>query len=103
MLHASPAGEARLLGLKSLAALGAEKIASEALASGRASGTSHVGPLVISKIGADASAVLLASFEQAVQPSVDIPTEPAAPIAPTPESFSPPAAPLPPAASGLHG
>ncbi len=94
LMHATPDGEARLLGLKSLAALGADKLAGEALVSGRASGTSHLGPILIERIGADASTVLLASFPQAAQAAAP---EPIAAANPAPvEVQSAPAA----AASG---
>ena len=45
LMDATPDAEARLLGLKSLAALGADTLAGEALVAGRASGTSHLGPI----------------------------------------------------------
>jgi PAS domain S-box-containing protein len=65
LMHATTAGQARLLGLKSIAALGAETLAGEALASGRAAGASHLGPVSVERIGADASTVLLVTFSQA--------------------------------------
>ena len=67
LMDATPDAEARLLGLKSLAALGADTLAGEALVAGRASGTSHLGPITLERIGSDASIVLLASFPQAAQ------------------------------------
>ena len=106
LVHATPAGEARLLGLKSIAALGADELAGQALVSGRVEGTSHLGPVAIERIGADASAVLLAAFPQpvaetksAAEPvSAASPQEtPAEPNVP-PAIQRPPAAPLPPIA-----
>ena len=73
LMHATPDGQARLLGLNSLAAIGADKLAGEALVSGRASGTSHLGPIVIERIGAHASAVLLVSFQSSAQAAVPEP------------------------------
>ena len=67
LMDATPDAEARLLGLKSLAALGADTLAGEALVAGRASGTSHLGPITLERIGSDDSIVLLASFPQAAQ------------------------------------
>ena len=100
LMHATPAGEARLLGLKSLAALGIDQLAGEALVSGRATGPSHVGPVVVERIGSDASTVLLASFEQAAQrsSSLETPVEQIDPVAPAPETPSPSAAPVSPIA-----
>jgi PAS domain S-box-containing protein len=97
LMHATPAGEARLLGLKSLAALGIDQLAGEALAAGRATGLSHVGPVVVERIGSDASTVLLAGFEQAVQRSSSLETPQIEPVTPAPEARSPTAAPVPPA------
>ena len=83
LMHATPDGQARLLGLNSLAAIGADKLAGEALVSGRASGTSHLGPIAIERIGSHASAVLLVSFQlparAAVPESVAAPKQTPAP------------------------
>ena len=88
LMDATPAAEARLLGLKSLAALGADTLAGEALVAGRASGTSHLGPITLERIGADASIVLLASFPQAAQALAPEPVADATP-APAKEQSAP--------------
>ena len=79
LMHATPAGEARLLGLKSLAALGADPLAGEALVAGRAAGASHLGPIALERIGSDASTVLLATFPQAAAEHQAAAPAPAAP------------------------
>jgi PAS domain S-box-containing protein len=113
LLQATAAGQARLLGLRSIAALGAETLAGEALVSGRGTGGSHLGPVSIERIGSLASTVLLATFSQAtpqtkpmahdVAPVVQDPPR-AATTTPTPAEPKPPvpiqpaaAAPMPPA------
>ena len=96
LIHATAAGEAQLLGLKSIAALGAGELAEQALLEGRAAGASHLGAISLERIGSEASVVLLAAFAQAVAPAEPVaseaaPTQPvghaAAPIAepPSPE------------------
>jgi PAS domain S-box-containing protein len=60
LMHATPQGEARLLGFRSVAAFGTDKLAAEALAAGRAAGASHLGEISIERIGSHASVVLLA-------------------------------------------
>ncbi len=62
LIHATAEGQAKLLGLKSIASIGAGDLAEQALAKGRAAGTSHLGAIRVERIGADASAVLLAAF-----------------------------------------
>ena len=64
-MHATSAGLERSQGLKTLVALGATKLASEALAAGRAQGTSHVGPVAVERVGSAADAVIMVTFEQA--------------------------------------
>ena len=65
LMRATAAGQARLVDLKSTAALGVEQLAKDALASGRAAGASHIGPLSIERIGAEASIVLLVTLAAA--------------------------------------
>jgi len=104
-ISATAAGDARLLGLKSFGALGIDKLAGEAHVKGHASGTSHLGAIVLERIGSDATAVLLASFPQTERPAIPAPVP--APIpAPSPVKGSvaddsqrlPPATPMPPVA-----
>ena len=84
LLHVTQAGEAPLHGLKSLAALGAEKLAGEALAAGRVRGGSHVGEVSVERIGTEAATVLAITFARAA-----VETKPAAPVAPPVEAATP--------------
>lgn len=64
LMQATAAGAAKLLGLKTIAALGAEKLVGEAVTSGHAAGSSHVGPISIERLGSEASTVLLVIFAE---------------------------------------
>jgi len=59
LIHATPDGRARLGGATTLAGLGAEPMAKNAIATGHAAGELQLGPLTIERLGADASTVLL--------------------------------------------
>ena len=88
LIHATAAGEARLHGLMSIAALGAGTLADQALASGKGSGASHLGAISIERIGADASAVLLVMFPQTAEEARQVPT-PAQPASAEPVTAQP--------------
>jgi signal transduction histidine kinase len=62
LLHATPAGRARLAGASDLAAVGAQAIAAQASAAGAATGATSLGAVTITRIGADTAAVLLMTF-----------------------------------------
>ena len=89
LMQATPAGEAALLGLKSIGALGADKLAGEALVTCRASGASHLGPITVDRIGADASIVLLVSFPQPAQAAAPEPAREETPAVATAHSAAP--------------
>jgi PAS domain S-box-containing protein len=80
LLHATRAALTRLGGAATLDSLGARAIAGDALAAGRAAGETPAGAISLARLGADASAMLLASF---APPAVAArqPVEPAAPPA----------------------
>src|SRR5712672_828072 len=65
LLHATPEGRARLGGATTLAGLGAEHLAQDAIATGRAAGELQLGPLTVGRLGADAATVLVATFGMA--------------------------------------
>jgi PAS domain S-box-containing protein len=108
LIHATSAGEARLNGLKSIAALGASALVDRALAQGQAAGASHLGAIQVERIGTEVSTVLLVMLAEAVQPAaqdavdtpaadttaIDTPAEPmpAAPAEPPAAEPSSPAA-----------
>ena len=97
LIHPTAAGETKLLGLKSIAALGVGDLAEQAFVKGRATGTSHLGAVRIERIGIDASTVLLAAFAQAAaheQPAVMEPA-PATPPQQIAVATPPPAEPPP--------
>jgi PAS domain S-box-containing protein len=81
LIHTTPEGDAKLGGATTLAGLGAERMAQDAIATGRATGDLHLGPLTIERLGADATTVLAATFGVA-QPA------PAAEPAPIPTAAS---------------
>src|SRR5882757_2607020 len=79
LLHATPEGRARLGGATTLAGLGAEHLAQDAIATGRAAGELHLGPLTVERLGADAATVLVATFgmaQVALEPPESRPAEP---------------------------
>jgi len=86
LIHATPEGRARLGGATTLAGLGAEHLAQDAIATGRAAGELPLGPLTVERLGADAATVLVATFGMA-QVALEPPeSRPAAPeLAPLPE------------------
>src|SRR5712672_2517131 len=106
LLHATPEGRARLGGATTLAGLGAEHLAQDAIATGRAAGELHLGPLTVERLGADAATVLVATFgmaQVALEPPESRPAEPelapltevavaTAPASATPDQASPIAA-----------
>ncbi len=65
-LFATPAADQRLAGAAGLGAIDATVLATAALATGGARGTSHVGPVVLQRIGRGTSTVLLARFSDPV-------------------------------------
>ena len=98
LMHATAVGQARLHGLKSIAALGAGTLIDQALASGKADGASHLGAIAVQRIGTDASAVLLVALPQAADdakpvpaPAESVKAEPVA-VAPAPPPPQPHAA-----------
>ncbi|HEX4554660.1 MAG TPA: PAS domain-containing sensor histidine kinase [Xanthobacteraceae bacterium] len=94
LIHATPEGHAKLGGAATLAALGAERMAQDALATGRATGDLDLGPLTIERLGADATSVLAATFGVAQPAPADepVPIPPSASAdAPAPDQAPPPA------------
>jgi signal transduction histidine kinase len=63
LLYATPTARARLADASTPSALGIAGLAAQALAAGSASGTTPYGPVVVERLGRDASAVLVAQFE----------------------------------------
>jgi signal transduction histidine kinase len=80
-LFATPAAEQRLAGAAGLGAIDGTALATAALATGGALGTSSVGPVVLQRIGRGTSTVLLARFSDPVAAEIDwiepAPLEPA--------------------------
>jgi PAS domain S-box-containing protein len=101
LLHATPAALTRLGEATTLDALGASALGGDALAAGHAAGVTAAGPIWLSRLGAGASAVLLASLAArpagAVTPDPAKPPKPPAPepqqqaVAPAHPAPSPPA------------
>jgi PAS domain S-box-containing protein len=90
LIHATPEGHGKLGGAATLAGLGAERMAQDALATGRATGDLHLGPLTIERLGADATAVLAATFGVALPAPVPEPVPiPASASADAPASAAP--------------
>jgi signal transduction histidine kinase len=77
-LFATAAAERRLAGAAGLDAIDAAALATAALATGSAEGTSGVGPLVLQRIGRGASTVLLARFPDS-ESAEPLPAEPPLP------------------------
>jgi PAS domain S-box-containing protein len=100
-MSATASGETRLLGLTSFGALGIDKLAGEAHVKGHASGQSHLGPMVLERIGSDAAAVLLASFPQSEPATTPAPAPIPSPKEDTADDGQrlPPATPMPPVAA----
>ena len=106
LLYATAQGHDRLGGATSLAALGAEFIAEDAITTGRAGGATPLGPLTIERIGTGATMVLIATLAAAGSeppaPAAEAPhppeTRPApvsAPVAQAPAMATAPASPAP--------
>ncbi len=81
LIEATGAGQARLQGKASLAALCANHLIAEALSAGHAMGESGDGPIELRRIGAEAQPVLIATFptaraEAAPAPDVAPPSAP---------------------------
>ncbi len=72
LLHANPAAETFLDGTRSLDALGAGALATEAASAGRASGEFAGGRISIKRLGAAASTVLVAGFAARPAGEIDI-------------------------------
>ena len=64
LIHATPAAAARLDGATSLAALGAEALAADAVQTGHAEAEIAQGPIAADRIGSEAATVLIATFPQ---------------------------------------
>ncbi len=89
-IHATPEGRDRLGGANSLARLGAERIAEDALATGRAAGELPLGHLTIARLGTDATTVLAATFGAAHSTArAEQPQAPAVAPAPPPGMAAP--------------
>jgi PAS domain S-box-containing protein len=84
LMHATGAAQARLAECKTLAALGAETLASDAIAMGEAHGGSPAGDIAITRVGADAATVLMVTFPPAAG------AEPAPAVEPQPADDQPP-------------
>ncbi|MEA2978866.1 MAG: hypothetical protein QOF09_689 [Alphaproteobacteria bacterium] len=101
LLHATPAAIAKLGHAATLTALGAAQLGATALAGGRADGDHPAGRISIERIGAEASAALLATFTfpaAAVRPAEPPAAKVASPIKPAEPSLpAAPAAPVVPA------
>ncbi len=101
LLYAMPQARDLLGGATNLAALGAQPAAQDAIATGRATGMTPIGPVTIERIGADAATVLVATFAAAAittaRPAAAAPTPRPAPPAPPVEApvAPPPSAPQP--------
>jgi PAS domain S-box-containing protein len=93
LLHATTAALAVLRGRTTLAALGAARLAEEALAAGNASGGSQFGEIAVERIGTGASAVLMVTLPHATPAA-----KPITPVATTPHDVPAPvvATPAPP-------
>jgi PAS domain S-box-containing protein len=65
LLHATPTAAARLGDATTLAALGAEDLATEARANGHASGESAIGSVTLDRIGSGAASALIVTFSTA--------------------------------------
>ena len=99
LLHATPAAQARIGQAKTLEALGVS-LGGDALAAGHAAGESAVGKILLARLGAEASTMLLATFAprpEASQPAAAPPA--AAPVASAPPPPAPPVEAAPPPAS----
>jgi PAS domain S-box-containing protein len=88
LIHVTPEGRARLGEATSLAALGAERLGGDAVAHGRADGVIPGGRATVERLGADASTVLVLTFEQAGAAATDAAA--AAPSAPPSRPAEPP-------------
>ncbi|MEA2995841.1 MAG: hypothetical protein QOG74_1390, partial [Alphaproteobacteria bacterium] len=91
LLHATPEGGALLGGATTLAGLGAEHLAQDAIATGRAAGELNLGPLTVERLGADATTVLVATFgmaQAAPEPTESRPVAAASAPAEVPEHTS---------------
>jgi len=86
LIHVTPDGRARLGEATSLAVLGAERLGADAIAHGRADGDIPGGRAMVERLGADASTVLVLTFEEAA--ATDAAT--AAPAAPPTRPTEPP-------------
>jgi len=98
LLYATTAAATRLGGVAALSALGIDALATRALASGSASGTTRHGPVEIERFGSDAATALVLSFgAQAMEtPAATPAVEERQTIAARPaEATSPPAVPTP--------
>jgi signal transduction histidine kinase len=86
MVFANHAALERVGGPITLAALGIEATAREALAAGRASGATPYGPVTITRVGSDASTALAVTFDA---PPQEIPAPETVPEAPAPAMTCP--------------
>ncbi len=96
LLHATPAATALLRGAPSLAALGIEALARDALRAGEAAGRTTRHAVRIDRIGGDQDAVLLAAFaelDESEMPAVEAPVIAAPPPVAVEPAMSEPSAP----------
>lgn len=90
LLHAVAAAAVRLGEATSLAALGAEHLADAARATGRASGESAIGRVILERIGGGGASVLLVTFPDAAPAEIDAPDALPSSSEPAADEIAPP-------------